>query len=317
MVGRRGSHARNARIAVAACVLLCACTTPASAPSGTGVRGLFRGGGSSYPSGGAAWYSPEKPPQFAKTGAAAWHGEGIGRRRGVGAWISRVFRRGKPPGEPPSPTAVIAADAALPLPSMVTVTNIQTYATVTVRVDQRAPMGRALISLGRDTAAALGVEAGEPVTVRVRYAGPVVAYRQRTDVRQAMRRPVRRDVQLAAVPPPAGPAPPPALNAAIVNASAEVAPKLRPAIPPPPALRGQLTSVARIQVAAFAVRGNADRAVAMLRPAGAANVETVQRGHATLYRVTLRAPQDAGQAQALRQKVMKIGFADARLVRPS
>jgi hypothetical protein len=55
----------------------------------------------------------------------------------------------------------------------------------------------------------------------------------------------------------------------------------------------------------------------MLKPAGAASVEAVQRGDVTLYRVTLRASPDAGQAEALRQRVVKIGFADARLVRPS
>lgn len=304
----------------AACLAVTACSTAQPGPpTGAGVRGLFRAGGSSYPTGGGSWYSPAQAPHFSKTGTAAWHGQPA-RKRGVGAWFARVFKRGKAAAATPMPAAVIAADAPLAIPSIVTVTNLQTYVTVQVRVEQRAPLSGALISLHRDTAAALGLELGKPVQVRVRYAGPVVAYRERPDLRHALRKPGKRDVQLAAAaaakpestPTPAMPAPPPAPAAPIVVAAAETPVRLRPPI----RLPTQLVSW-RIQAGAFAERRNAERAVAMLKTAGPAALEVVQSGERTLYRVSLLAPADAGRAEALRQKVVKAGFADARLVRLS
>lgn len=326
MVRRRRRDASDARIAalVAACSALVACaSTPAGPPSGAGVRGLFRAGPSSYPTAlsphALPWYSPAKSPQFSKTGRAVWQGEG--RRRGLAAWLARALGR-KPAGGPPP--AVIATDATLPVPSMAMVTNLETYATTEVRVEQRAALGGALIALSRDTARGLGVEAGRPLTVRVRYAGPVVAYRERPDVRQVLRRPGRRDIQLASAsasapaPAPAPAAAPPALATAPAAAVADAAaPSLRPAFEPPSAvrLRGPAASIFRVQAGTFALHGNAERAVTLLKPAGQARIETVRRGAATLYRVSLWAPQDAARAEALRRRVVKIGFADARLVR--
>ena len=326
MPGTRVGHLLAGMIAASlASAALSACTaTNAPTPTGAAVRGLFRSGGSSYPNGGGGWYAPAQPPHFSQTGAVAWQRE-AGKKRGVGGWFTRLLKR--KPAEAAMPTAVIAADAALAVPSIVTVTNINTYTAVTVRVEQRAPLGGALISLNRETASALKAEPGKPLKVRVRYAGPVIAYRERPDVRQALRRPAKRDVQLAAAakpPPPvqAAPKPTPVQTAPATVARAEAPPavlasvdvpvKLRPAIQPPPPMAGW-----RVQAGAFAERRNADRAVVMLKAAGPAAVELVQGGQRTLYRVSLLAPTDAKGAEALRMKVVKAGFADARLVRLS
>ncbi|HEY8572539.1 SPOR domain-containing protein [Phenylobacterium sp.] len=299
--------------AVAGCAALSACAaTNGPTPTGAGVRGLFRAGSSSYPGSGGAWYAPVQPPQFAKTGTAAWHGSARQKGR-LGAWVARVFRRGKA-AEPAMPTAVIAADAPLAIPSIVSVTNVQTFATVQVRVEQRAPLRGALISLSRDAAAALGADPARPLAVRVRYAGPVVVYRERPDTRQAARRPAKRDVQLAAAAPatpPSAPVPAPAQEP-VRLAAAEPLPKLRSAFLPPPPLAAW-----RVQAGAFAERKNAERAVVMLKAAGPAAVEVVQSGERTLYRVSLHAPADASRAEALRRKVVDAGFADARVIRLS
>jgi rare lipoprotein A len=72
----------------------------------------------------------------------------------------------------------------------------------------------------------------------------------------------------------------------------------------------------RIQAGAFASLGNAQRAVAMLAPAGRAVVEATLRGQRTLYRVSLAASSNRGAAQALRVKVAELGFADAMILIP-
>ncbi|HEX3889002.1 MAG TPA: septal ring lytic transglycosylase RlpA family protein [Phenylobacterium sp.] len=72
----------------------------------------------------------------------------------------------------------------------------------------------------------------------------------------------------------------------------------------------------RIQAGAFSDEGNARRAVAQLAAAGVATIEPVERDGATFYRVVLPGSADEAQAQAMRDKVAAIGFADARVLRP-
>lgn len=71
----------------------------------------------------------------------------------------------------------------------------------------------------------------------------------------------------------------------------------------------------RIQAGAFSEEARARRVADQLAALGAAIVEPVQRGGATLYRVMLPAPADELQAYNLRERVAEQGFADARVVR--
>jgi rare lipoprotein A len=84
----------------------------------------------------------------------------------------------------------------------------------------------------------------------------------------------------------------------------------------PSASQVSVASAYRIQAGAFSDQDHARRAVAQLAQAGSASIEPMERGGTTLYRVTLPAPADEADAQALRDRVADIGFADARVVRP-
>ena len=305
-------------LAAAAAAAGCASSRD-SIPSGPGVRGVFRAGQGAYTGSQAAWYSPRKPPQFDKTGPVAWSADPFAKRRGFSAWVARVFaRKPKPGAAPEAPLALAPVRSGLPVPSYVYVTNLTTFATVKVRVEQRASMGTAVIGLSPQAAGPLGVEPGQPLMVRVSYAAPMVAYREPPPLRYARRRPAKAEPQLAAVPPPA----PAAVNVSAVGAAPRPV-AVAAVVPPPlpvlrPALDAPPPSALRIQAGAFADPRNAARAVVMLARAGRATVEPLQReGRTTLYRVVLRAPADARAAEALRAKVVEIGFSDARLVRPS
>jgi rare lipoprotein A len=72
----------------------------------------------------------------------------------------------------------------------------------------------------------------------------------------------------------------------------------------------------RIQAGAFGDQENARRAVAQLASVGEATIEPFQRGGVTLYRVTLPGPADEVEAYGVRDKVVAIGFSDARVIRP-
>jgi rare lipoprotein A len=69
----------------------------------------------------------------------------------------------------------------------------------------------------------------------------------------------------------------------------------------------------RVQVASFASRANAERAVALL---GQAVIEPAQREGGEIYRVILGPAADEPSAWALRDHAASKGFADAKVLRP-
>jgi rare lipoprotein A len=337
------AKAGRAATAVGCCLALAACAAwPAD---GSGSAGLFKAqvgdiSGGVAPGPHSVWYVQRQPAAYVKMGFATWQ---PARSRGLRGWFAHHFGR-HGPSKSAEPSAVAAANLGLPVPSRVQVTNVASGAVITVRVDDKAPMGDAILRLTPEAAKGLGVDPGKPLLIRMRYLAPVVAYNERSALRYAFRSPARRapaarqpaPTVLAAqtkAPPslPAAAPPPPMLEPAVIRV-ADVRPVAtamrpmlstpapRPAAAPPVAAKradpGPAAGKFRVQVGAFANLDNAHRAVDRLEPAGAATIEPVKRGAQTLYRVIVSGPRDQGSAERLRARVAQIGFTDARLLPP-
>ena len=323
----QGRRLRQTAAVMAACSALGACVTGSSAASG-GPAALFRApvGETSdavAPGLNSGWYVERRPVQFAQVGMAGWsHGR---PRAGLGAWLGWLLRH----GGAADPKAVVAVSSGLPVPSIIQVTDLRTFRTITVRVEQKARLERSLVLLPPEAARALGVDGREPLQVRIRYSAPVLAYEERPTLRYALLGPARpasapiltaaRDERPPRLPQVAAPAPlaiPPPPAARLAEAAPLLAARLRPALDAdPPA--GAHIALFHIQAGAFAELANARHAVAMLAPAGEADIVPTQRGTTTLYRVVLDAGRTAERADQLRARVARIGFPDAEVLRPS
>lgn len=126
-------------------------------------RALPRGGGhykigAPYQIGGR-WYVPRVDPHYDRVGVASWYGADFhGRPTANGEFYDMH--------------ALTAAHPTLPLPSYVSVTNLDNGRMLLVRVNDRGPYtGDRIIDLSRETARLLGLERQGTGRVRVRYAG--------------------------------------------------------------------------------------------------------------------------------------------------
>lgn len=317
--------------AVAVCVVLTGCATAkgSEVAASPDVAGLFRtpsqiGGLAPAPT--AGWYVPRQAPRYVKMGLARQTAPRPG-------WLARLLPRRKA-----EPAAVIAETAALPLPSVVQITSVATGATLRLRIEERAAMGDDLVRLNAAAAQELGVSGAEAKLVRVRFIEPAIAYREGAPLTYAMARRPRTHSQLAVAPAAPAHVPPAAMSAdtsvrPIATARQEqslartrvlaVAAPAPSALPRPPeapsraAARAQAATLS-VQAGAFANPGNAKRAVAMLTGAGPTRIQSLQRADGvTLYRVLVDCQGGAQQAEAVRAKVVRAGFADARVVRAS
>ena len=330
-------RARGALTAIAGCALLAACATSQADGRGTGALfkaqvGDISGGVSPGPH--SVWYVQRQPVAYVKMGFATWQPE----RHGLRAWWARHFG-GHGAGKAAETTGVASVNLGLPVPSRVQVTNVAGGEVITVRIDDKAPMGDGILRLTPAAAKALGADPAKPLLVRMRYLAPVIAYNEPPTLRYALRAPGRHApaaVQPAAPTVFAQAKPPAPLVAAPKLAAASPAPQaaiirvadsrpaplaLRPlkAAPEPrptPAVATAPAHIFRVQAGAYASLANAHHAVSMLQPAGAATIEPIKRGVETLYRVIVPGPRDAGSAERLRARVAQIGFTDARLIRP-
>lgn len=321
--------------ALASCVALAGCV--ASRPDGGPSGALFKAqvgdiAGGVAPGPHSVWYVQHQPVAYVKMGFATWQPD---HSHGLRGWIARHFGRHTPPGAGGEVTGIAAANISLPIPSRVQVTNVASGQAITVRIDDKAPMGDAILKLTPAAAKRLGGDPAKPLLIRMRYLSPVIAYNEPPTLRYAFRgsakhtpatlQPAQPTVLaaqaktapvLAAAPPPAPIAKPEVIRVAVsAPAAAPPMPALRPMQPLPapiPAAGDRF----RVQAGAFASLANAHHAVNMLEPAGSAVIEPVQRGAITLYRVIVPGPRDAAAAERLRTRVAQIGFADARLLRP-
>lgn len=293
---------RNAGIVGLAAASLAACATPkprletraspdfngSASPRGpmTGPSGkVLRGTEKPYQIKGV-WYYPKADPDYDEKGIGSWYGEQFHNRKTANGEIFDM-------------DAVSAAHKTLPLPSLVEVTNLDNGRRMIIRVNDRGPfVGDRVIDLSRAAADQLGYRRQGIARVRVRYVGPApkssfetrqYAQTPVTPPQPPVRQPVREDAE------PVWPAEPPPVRTQII----------------PPS-----QSAFKVQAGAFSSRENAERAVAQLQSAGSATIERLERNSGTLYRVTVSAGEDEGQAWTLRDRVVALGYSGATVLRP-
>ena len=106
------------------------------------------------------WFTPEEQPNYDKKGLASWYGEAFNRRMtSNGEWFDM--------------DQLTAAHPTMPLPSYAEVTNLNTGASIIVRVNDRGPfVGTRIMDLSKRSAIALGYIQQGTAPVRVRYIGP-------------------------------------------------------------------------------------------------------------------------------------------------
>ena len=344
-------HARRAALLLAGAVLTGCATGERS--GATGGAGLFKGSfsdvaGGVAPGPNAYWYV-QNDPIYARIGVVDWRQDPRPHGSAFSRWVSRMFGRHDAPA---TGTALAGLRSNLPVPSIVEVTNLANGATARVKVEDRAPMGDALISLSPDVAHSLAADTSKPMRALVRYRGPVVAWREHPTLRYALRgrmpapaaspakapetvlaaqtRPsapvaaaayavptvVKAELPGPVTTAPRAPAPPPTPTP--TPTPAVVVKQAAPA--PEPALRAELApsrigggQLFRVQAGAFASLDNAHHAVAMVSDAGSVRIEPIKRGDRTLYRVIVQGRRGE-TGDALRAKVAKAGFADARVL---
>jgi rare lipoprotein A len=264
------------------------------------------------------WYHPEYDPGYDRVGVASWYGEPFhGRATANG----EVFDRG----------IVTAAHPTLPLPSMVSVTNLDNGREMTIRVNDRGPfVGDRIIDLSQEAARQLGFEQRGLAPVRVRFVSLA-------DARGTPPSPTLPPAP-AAVAERGRAAPPPALAPAQV-AAAEPPPtqtlagRGRTAPPPtppavqvaaaePPPIQTLAEAPARchgrfIQVGAFAERARAQRMVAELHALEPMPVSLAAPAEDRLARVRLGPIPDPASASAALERLKRFGFAGAFIVAPA
>ena len=311
--------ARNLGLMVLAAASLAACATPkydvgrpmASTSTGSAPRPGSMVGRDGKPLRGTekpyqingVWYYPHEDKDYNATGIGSWYGEQFHNRRTANG---EVFDMDIPS----------AAHKTLPLPSLVEVTNLDNGKKMIVRVNDRGPfVGDRIIDLSRAAAEQLGYRRQGVARVRVKYVGPAPkgvfdaprqyarvesAPRSFDDIREPPQRvqvlPPRREPEWT---PPTAP-------------FQDVAPPINP---PDPVVE-TAKSAYRIQAGSFSNRENAEKAARQLAGTGRATIEAVARASGTLYRVTVAAGQDEGEAWSLRERVEALGYSGATVLRP-
>jgi rare lipoprotein A len=242
---------------------------------------------------------------YDETGLASYYGNKFHGRRTSNLEVYDMY-------------AFTAAHKTLPLPSYARVTNLSNGRSVVVRVNDRGPFheGR-IIDLSYAAAVKLGVDRAGTARVEVKGLSPGENAHQQYDA-------------VAAAEPVAPPAPAPAtaidrLVAVLPVAEAAAgelppvvagpggpSPSLPVAMPPPaptvaaaaPAAGGML-----LQVATFAERANADRALSLLESAGIAGARLAdgESGGRQVWRLRV-GPVDPAASEELGARLRSIGF---------
>ena len=192
-----------------------------------------------------------------------------------------------------------AAHKTLPLPSYARVTNLANGESVVVRVNDRGPFheGR-IIDLSYAAAVKLGIHRSGTAQVEVRALVPGDPAGPGAVAATAALPPSAMDALVAALPgtPDAG--------AEAPGAAASPGPAAGPAEP------------VVLQVASFASRWNAERAVARLQAAGiaGARVHDASSGGRAVWRVRI-GPLPDGDAESLAERIAGLGLGQPRLLR--
>ncbi|HVH74822.1 MAG TPA: septal ring lytic transglycosylase RlpA family protein [Stellaceae bacterium] len=274
------------------------------------------------------WYYPRVDYHYDKTGIASWYGPGFDGRPTAN-------------GETYDMNAVSAAHKTLPLPSVVEVTNLQNGRSLQLRVNDRGPfVGDRILDVSRRAAQLLGFAEQGTAPVRVK-----ILKRQSIEVAEAAMHggsgPLLAEAAapaavvaaapaavVAAAPPPAAkppPAePPPQLAAAPPAeppAQQEVAASPLDVLAPPANAAPLVLAAYRpagghyfIQVGAYAVEDNAQRAHARIASLGSVEVTPASVNGAELYRVRLGPFASREAANEMLARVIGSGYPGARIV---
>jgi rare lipoprotein A len=255
------------------------------------------------------WYYPKEDPDYDQTGIASWYGHPF-------------HGRSTASGETFDMNRLSAAHKTLPLPTVVTVTNLENGRSLRLRVNDRGPFvhGR-IIDVSRRAAQLLGFQRNGTARVRVRVAGAssggFILAKPET--------PEEERTALAAVPREAvasEPLPPPQGAAAPQPEAEQPPPRVASAPPQPaPASSGPVLVVLPvrptqlfIQAGAFSYYDNARRLGSKLSGMGPTVISTTTVGGKRFYRVRIGPLDTLDVADNTLERVIQSGYPGARLV---
>jgi rare lipoprotein A len=262
-----------------------------------------------------AWYYPKVDYAYDETGIASWYG-------------SQFHGRKTANGERFDMNAVSAAHRTLPLPSYVSVINLNNGRSLKLRVNDRGPFARGrILDLSRRAAQLLGMEKAGTARVRVTIL---------PDESRALAAQMASQTQLASLGSPitvssmpkasvsSQPlAPPPGSEVAPAPVTAVDTVPVKPAAverrvmsPELGVVQVQPVSATRlfVQAGAYSRFDNANRVRAALSPLGQVKVTSVLIRGRDLYRVRVGPVSDVKEADRVLESVIQSGYPDARIL---
>jgi len=261
------------------------------------------------------WYYPAVDYNYDETGVASWYGPDFdGRNTAL--------------GEVYDMNDLTAAHRTLPMPSMVRVTNLDNGRVLALRVNDRGPYARGrILDVSRRGAQLLGFDGNGTARVRVQImaeesrqmaaqaqAGQPVALQPGESRPQAA---PTAAVVAQPLAPLAGVATAPA-RPVVAKAAPAAAPTLAAAAPIMPDGRvGQVPvhpTQLYIQAGAFTNQSNAVRLRAKLSPLGSTTITPISVDGQRFFRVRLGPIATVDQADAMLDRVVGTGVAQARIV---
>jgi rare lipoprotein A len=233
------------------------------------------------------WYRPEYDPNYSRVGIASWYGADF---HGLPTANGEVFDKER----------ISAAHPTLPLPSTVRVTNLENGRSMDIRVNDRGPfIDDRIIDLSEAAARELGYDGRGLARVRVDFLAladargtppaPAIAKPPRTLAVPALPARPSREVQLAALDPPA------ATRRRPAAAACTAGPQL-------------------VQIGAFGETDQVSAAMATVEGLERVRVEPAFAGTRAVARVRLGPVADGDAAARLLERVVALGYTDAFLV---
>jgi rare lipoprotein A len=255
----------------------------------------------------AASATPSATQDYIETGVAIVYGDEFD---GMPTANGEIFAQ----------SGMTAAHPALPLPSLVHVTNLETGREVVVRLNDRGPFeDGANLQLSRQAATALGMGGAGRSRVSLKYLGPAPITGPHT-VSRAQPEPVRPP---SGQPVPSAPVrmaasvPQPQQDELLGGGSAwqqpaPTAPVMSLQAAPAPAIAG--AGAHFVQLASFNELGNAEAMYRLVEGRMRAEIVQVRINGADFFRVRVGPFQDRDAAEQVRARLYADGTADARVV---
>jgi len=261
------------------------------------------------------WYYPKEDFGYDETGIASWYGPKFHGRKTANGEIYDM-------------NEVSAAHRTLPLPSIVSVTNLDNGRTLKLRINDRGPYAHGrIIDLSRRAAQLLGFQRQGTAKVRVRILADdsrMLAARLKGEAEFAE---IGSPITVDSLPKPKVSAenlPPPGATTAAepVTQTPPRIPAMTPETPQlavlsePEAVSVVPVSETRIyiQAGAFSNFDNANRVRARLHLVGPTKISPVLIDGRDLFRVRLGPLNSVAEADQLLESVFQAGYTDARTI---